>query len=105
MVIIDYYMKSSTGSSVSRGRYSGILLSDLRMEAARLRKSRKTQKAVLDFACCTWHDSIIIYFIRIVNVQFDLCDCAQGRSWQMLGNHIVARVWAAAGSAFTVTWY
>jgi len=52
----------------------------------------------------TWHDSIIIYFIKIVNVQFDLCDCAQGRSWQMLGNHIVVRVWAAAGSAFTVTW-
>ena len=52
----------------------------------------------------TWHDSII-YFIRIVNVQLELCDCAQGRSWQMLGNHIVARVWAAAGSAFTVTWY
>ena len=38
----------------------------------------------------TWHDSIIIYFIKIVNVLFDLCDCAQGRSWQMLGNHIVA---------------
>ena len=53
----------------------------------------------------TWHDSIIIYFIKIVNVQFDLCDCAQGRSWQMPGNHIMARVWAAAGSAFTVTWY
>ena len=50
----------------------------------------------------TWHDSIIIYFIRIVNVQFDLYDCAQGRSWQMLGNHIVARVWASAGIAFTV---
>jgi hypothetical protein len=53
VVTIDSHYKSSTGSSVSRGRYSGILLSDLRMEAARLRKSRKTQKAVLDFACCS----------------------------------------------------
>lgn len=62
-------------------------------------RSPKSRKAA------TWHDSIIIYFIKIDNVQFDLRDCAQGGSWQMLGNHIVARVWAAAGSAFTVTWY
>ena len=54
VVIIDSYKKSSTGSSVSGGCYCGILLSDLRMEAAQLRKSRKTQKAVLDFAYCMY---------------------------------------------------
>ena len=26
----------------------------------------------------TWHDNIIIYFIKIVNVQFDLCDLCAG---------------------------
>ena len=72
---------------------------------ASLIRANPTLRSPKSRETATWHDSIIIYFIRIVNVQFDLYDCAQGRSWQMLGNHIVARVWASAGSAFTITWY
>ena len=53
VVLIDPDRGRSWKSVSSRARYPHFLLSDQRSAIIRPRKSRKTEKPILDFACCT----------------------------------------------------
>jgi hypothetical protein len=53
VVAIESYEGPSKKSESAEARYPDIILSDLRLAIATLRKSGKTEKPVLEFRCCT----------------------------------------------------